>query len=94
VDWVPEVALAPDHAPEAEQAVAFVEDQVSIELPPLATEVGFAAIDTTTLLAAAGPAGDATLDATSPAPPQAENVRVSTRTSSKVLVRNMGILIP
>jgi hypothetical protein len=92
VDWVPEVALAPDHAPEAEQAVAFVEDQVSIELPPLATEVGFAAIDTTTLLAAAGPAGDATLD--SPAPPQAENVRVSTRTSSKVLVRNMGILIP
>ena len=36
----------PDHAPEAVQEVAFVEDQASIEDPPLATEVGFALIDT------------------------------------------------
>ena len=46
VDWVPEVALAPDHAPEAEQAVAFVEDQVSIEGSPLVTSEGIALSDT------------------------------------------------
>jgi hypothetical protein len=77
--------MAPDHAPEAEQAVAFIEDQVSIEDPPLVTEVGFAASETVALLA---------VDAASPAPPHAESVRASTRTSSKVLVRNIGILIP
>jgi len=46
VDWLPELALAPDHAPEATQEVAFVEDQLSIEEPPLVTDVGFAASDT------------------------------------------------
>jgi len=46
VDWLPEVALAPDHAPEAEQEVAFVDDQMSVEAPPLATDVRFAASDT------------------------------------------------
>jgi hypothetical protein len=44
--WLPEVALAPDQAPEAEQEVALVEDQVSVEDPPLVTVVGFAASDT------------------------------------------------
>jgi hypothetical protein len=43
---VPEVALAPDQAPEAKQEVALVEDQVSVEDPPLVTVVGFAASDT------------------------------------------------
>ena len=43
---MPEVALAPDHAPEAEQEVAFAEDQVRVEAPPLVTDVGFAASDT------------------------------------------------
>ena len=37
VDWLPEVALAPDHPPEAEQEVAFVDDQVSVDAPLLAT---------------------------------------------------------
>ena len=46
VDWLPEVALAPDQAPEAVQDVALVEDQVSVEEPPLVTDVGFALIDT------------------------------------------------
>ena len=36
----PEVGREPVHAPEAVQLVALVDDQVSIELPPLATEVG------------------------------------------------------
>jgi len=43
---LPEVALLPVQAPEAVQVLAFVEDQVSVEDPPLATEVGFAASDT------------------------------------------------
>ena len=47
VDSLPEVALGPTpHAPEEVQDVAFVEDQVSIENPPLVTDVGFAASDT------------------------------------------------
>jgi hypothetical protein len=35
--------LAPDHEPEALQAVALVADQVKVELPPLATVLGLAA---------------------------------------------------
>ena len=42
VDQVPLVATEPLHAPEAVHAVAPVEDQVSSELPPLATVVGAA----------------------------------------------------
>jgi hypothetical protein len=42
VDCVPDVAFAPVQPFEAVQLVAFVEDQVSIELAPEATEVGFA----------------------------------------------------
>jgi hypothetical protein len=43
---LPEVALAPDHAPEAEQDVTFAEDQVSVEDPPFPTDVGNAVSDT------------------------------------------------
>jgi hypothetical protein len=32
----------PDHAPEAVQEVALVEDHVKVELPPLATVLGLA----------------------------------------------------
>lgn len=39
---LPEVALAPLHAPDAVHAVAFVDDHVSVEVPPLSTVVGFA----------------------------------------------------
>jgi hypothetical protein len=46
VDWLPEVALVPDQPPEAEQEVALVEDQVSVEAAPLTTDVGFAVNDT------------------------------------------------
>ena len=46
LDTLPETALAPDHAPEATQDVASVDDQVSVEDPLLATDVGFAASDT------------------------------------------------
>jgi hypothetical protein len=46
VDSLPEVGLVPDQPPEAVQEVALVEDQVSTDDPPLATDVGFAASDT------------------------------------------------
>jgi hypothetical protein len=44
VDCDPLTALVPDHAPEAVHAVALVEDQVSVELPPEASELGLALI--------------------------------------------------
>jgi hypothetical protein len=46
LDWLPEVVLVPVHAPEATQEVALAEDQVSVEDPPLAIDVGLAANDT------------------------------------------------
>jgi hypothetical protein len=46
LDSIPDVAFVPDQAPEAVQEVAFVEDQVSVDDPPLVTAVGFAVIDT------------------------------------------------
>jgi hypothetical protein len=46
VDCEPLAALLPLHAPDALQAVAFVADHVSVELVPLATELGAALIRT------------------------------------------------
>ena len=46
VDWLPEVALVPDQPPEAVHVVALVDDQLSVEAPPLATDVGLAASET------------------------------------------------
>jgi len=46
VDWLPEIALPPDHAPEPVQETASVEDQLRMEDPPLATEGGFTDNDT------------------------------------------------
>ncbi len=43
VDCDPLAALVPDQAPEAVHEVALVADQVSVELPPLATVLGLAA---------------------------------------------------
>ena len=46
VDCEPLAALLPLHAPDAVQAVAFVADQVRVELVPLVTELGAALIRT------------------------------------------------
>jgi hypothetical protein len=46
VDCEPAVGSLPVQAPEAVQVVAFVDDQVKVEAPPLATLVGLAASDT------------------------------------------------
>jgi hypothetical protein len=43
---VPLSACVPLHAPEAEQEVALVEDQVKVEPPPLGTLAGLALIET------------------------------------------------
>jgi hypothetical protein len=42
VDWDPLIGLAPAQAPEAVQDVALRAFQVSVELSPLATVLGFA----------------------------------------------------
>ncbi len=46
VDCEPLVAKVPDQPPEAVQAVALVEDQVRVEVPPFVTLVGLALIVT------------------------------------------------
>jgi hypothetical protein len=42
VDFEPFTGSLPDHAPEAVQEVALDDDQVKVELPPLATVLGLA----------------------------------------------------
>ena len=73
VDWLPpEVALSPDQAPEAAQELASVEDQVSIEDPPYATDGGFDASDT---VGTGGGGGGVEVPSPPPPPPQAERPR-------------------
>jgi hypothetical protein len=86
VDWLPEVALLPDHAPAAEHDVAFVELHVSVETPPLATEIGLAARDTVGPRPNGGPSlAPPAGDSLSP-PPQA--VSASAGTSRRALARD------
>jgi hypothetical protein len=42
VDFEPLTGMLPDHAPDAEHAVALAADQASVELVPLTTELGLA----------------------------------------------------
>ena len=64
---MPHVPLAPDHAPEAAQDVALVDDQVSTEDSPLLIAVGLAASDTVgngdDTTSTVGPTGDLPLQA-------------------------------
>jgi len=46
VDWLSEVNLVPDQPPDAVQEVALVDDQMSVDVPSLVIDVGFAASDT------------------------------------------------
>ena len=48
LDCDPLMALVPDQPPEAVQAVALVDDQVSLDVPPLATVLGMALKPTVT----------------------------------------------
>ena len=49
MDWEPLIALLPDQPPEAVQAVALLETQLTVELPPLATVLGLALMLTVAL---------------------------------------------
>jgi len=79
---LPEVALVPDQAPEAAQDVAFVEDQVSIEDTPFATDGGLAASDT--VGAGGGGGGGAELPLPPLPPPQAERPRPANRAAKMI----------
>jgi hypothetical protein len=46
LDWLPEVALVPDQAPDAVHDVALVDDHDRVLEAPLATEVGLALSET------------------------------------------------
>ena len=70
--------LAPDQPPEAVQAVAFVEDQVSVEDPPLATDAGFAASDTV----CTGGGEGSTAELSALPPPQPESPRLVNRAAN------------
>jgi hypothetical protein len=67
---LPLVALLPVHPPEAVQAVALLEDQVNIEVPPLDTLVGLA------LSVTLGGVATATVADWDPEPPVPVQVRV------------------
>ena len=75
----PEIALAPDQAPEAAQELAFVEDQVSVEDPPFETDGGFAASDT---VGTGGGGGGGAEVPSPPPPPQAERPRLANRAAN------------
>jgi hypothetical protein len=80
---VPLTDSVPAHAPEAVHEVALVEDQVSVEAPPLATLVGLALKDT--VGAAADTVTVADWDADPPVPVQAR-VNLVVADSAEVLV--------
>jgi hypothetical protein len=99
VDWVPEVALVPDQAPEAEQEVMFGKDQMSNDGSPLVTSAGIAASGAVDIPGTGCVPG--TVELPEPAevavvapPPQAVTARASRGVSSNVFIRNIGILIP
>ena len=71
VDCEPLRALLPDQAPEAVQAVAWVDDHVSVELPPLAIALG----PTLRLTVGSGALTETVVDCTAlPAGPRQVNV--------------------
>ena len=95
VDWVPEAALVPDQAPEAEQEVMFGKDQMSNDGSPLVTSAGIPASGAVDIPGGGSVPG--TVELPEPAvfapPPQAVTTRASRGKSSSVFIRNIGILI-
>lgn len=95
--WLPlGIAFAPDHAPEAEQLVALLDDQVSVVEEPLDTDDGEAPMDT---VGAPGPGGggvDAELlsPVVLPAPPQALSMATMAATPRNRTVSRRGECMP
>ena len=87
--------MVPDQPPEAVQAVVFVEDQVSVEEPPPATDVGFAASDTVgTVGAGDGEDVPPWLPAILSLPPQAASMRHESRRAEQESERVMVLHVP
>ena len=77
VDSPPEAALAATpQAPEEVQDVAFVDDQVSVEDPPFAIDVGFAVSDTVGTGGGGGVGDTVTVAEALALPPEPVQVRV------------------
>jgi hypothetical protein len=89
---LPEVAFAPDQPPEAVQDVAFVEDQISVDDPPLVTDVGFAASDTlgTGGIGVPPPLVPPSWLVWSGAAGQPASAKASNRVKSSVFMRDIG----
>ncbi len=66
--WEPETGFVPDHPPEAEQEVAFVEDQLSVEVPLAVTVNGLAESETVVAPGAGAGAGAGVGDTEDAAP--------------------------
>ena len=77
----PDVALAPDQAPDAEQEVALVDDQVNVESEPISTEVGSAE----KLTLGAGTDGVTGVEPPPPPPPPHEDIRSKAKNVTKNL---------
>ena len=69
----PDVALAPDQAPEAEQEEALDDDQVNVDSLPISTVVGFAE----KLTLGAGAVGVVGVDPPPPPPPPQEAIIIN-----------------
>jgi hypothetical protein len=90
VDEPPETALLPDQPPEAVQDFASVEDQLSVEVPPLETDLGFAVSDTVGTGVCAAVVLPSLVWTGSGQPASA---KASTGTSSSVFTCNVRVLI-
>ena len=76
IGWLPESAVVlPDQAPEAVQELAYVEDQVSVEDPPFATDGGFAVSDTVGVGGGGGVSNTVTVAVALALPPEPVQVR-------------------
>src|SRR5262245_43199759 len=83
VDSVPDVARDPVQPPDAVHEVAFVDDQVSVDVPPVVTLVGFAVRDTV------GAGGLLPPSLPPPPPPQLASATAQPITSSRASIRDM-----
>jgi len=80
-DSLPEVALVPDQLPVAVQAVALVDDQLSVVDAPFSIDVGFAAIDTVGIGDSASSGAELSVSST---PPHAERPRPAKRAANPI----------
>ncbi len=100
VTTLPPVDCAPLHAPDAVQVVALVEDQVSVEVPPVVTLVGLALSET--VGAEAGGVVEGGVDAGGvledppefPPPPQAASSRPALSAAAATIARGNRFMVP